>query len=334
MSLDWRFGRFDISLQSYKAQSIQQHNETSQEKAPERENPKLLALWDEWVNSLQLSEATKNNHYFYTRQMILRANPLADEVEWFIQEAKLSAKTWNARKSMIAKCLDWCKSEGLYFGKNLFSRLKSRKSQKQDNIQPFSRREIQAILTALEENRFVNPNSRYTHSHYVPFVRLLFITGVRLNEATALTWDCIDFQNKLIVIKQALGKDLESGPYTTRKVLKGTKTHEIRYIPLNDELIEIIEGQNKETRFIFPGHHGGYIDTKNFRKSVWKPVLEKLGVKYRYPYQSRHTVLSEVTKTQGLMAASKLAGHKSLDMVSRHYARYTDEIELPSLTDD
>jgi hypothetical protein len=32
-----------------------------------------------------------------------------------------------------------------------------------------------------------------------------------------------------------------------------------------------------------------------------------------------------------LLAAAKLAGHKSLDMVSRHYARFTDEIALPDL---
>jgi integrase len=168
-------------------------------------------------------------------------------------------------------------------------------------------------------------------SHYVPFITFLLTYGVRLGEAIAVRWSRVDFQHRIIVIDSALGRDLERSINATAKVLRPTKTCDVRYLPMTDDIEAMLHYLMQSNRkvtpesFVFEGHIGRYIDTRNFRL-VWKTVLERLGIPYRYPYQCRHTVLSHVASEHGLAAAASLAGHKSLDMASRHYIKFTGSL--------
>lgn len=335
MVYEWETGQFDLTLSRYRLQNRSQRSlaKANTENALAKLNtPKLLNLWDKWVESLHLPASTQNGHYHYIRQAIKRPNPQADDVAWFIAlRESWSVSTWTSRRNYLKSCIQWAINEKEFTGKNPYLGLKPKKEQKEDKVKPFSPKEIKKILNALDTNQFCHPASAYKHSHYSSFARFLFITACRLGEATGLTWDCVDFQNRTIVIKQALGKDTAKSPGTTRKILKETKTGNVHYIPMNDALYQLLASIRPENAkgFVFKGQQGEYIDTATFRRRVWKLVLEKLGIEYRYPYQTRHTVLSAVASSQGLLAAAKLAGHKSLDMVSRHYARFTDEVDLP-----
>lgn len=336
MVYEWETGQFDSSLNRYHLTNRKQKpSESTTTNISTRKQilaPYLLDLWDKWVESLHLAESTKNGHYHYIRQAIKKHNPQVDNVDWFVVlRDTWSAKTWKDRRNYIKSCINWAINEGEFTGKNPYLGLKVRKERQVDKVKPFTSSEIRQILKAFDTDQFCHPSSAYKHSQYSPFVRFLFITACRLGEATGLTWDCVDFESRIIVIKQALGRDTAKSPNTTRKILKETKTGNVHYIPMNSALFSLLESIKPERLdgFVFKGHRGAYIDTSSFRRRVWKPILEKLGIEYRYPYQTRHTALSAVASSQGLLAAAKLAGHKSLDMVSRHYARFTDEVDLP-----
>lgn len=337
MSYEWESSQFDLSLKSYRLKNRAQPKTKTLSKEKEANTSQtLLAFWDKWVESLHLPPATKNGHYYYIRQAIKRHDPQAADVLWFVELRQVwSVSTWSGRKSYLKACIGWAIEEGLFIGKNPYQGLKPLKDRSPDRIKPFSPEEIDKILKALVSDQFCHPSSGFKHSHYSSFVVFLFITGCRLGEATGLTWDCIDFATKTVAIKQALGRDIAISPNKTRKILKETKTGNVRYIPMNDALLTLLKDiqNNRNSGFVFRGHRGSYIDTASFRRRVWKPLLEKLGIEYRYPYQTRHTVLSAVTSSHGLLAAAKLAGHQNLDMVSRHYARYTGNLAdaLPNL---
>ena len=337
MSYEWELGQFDLSLDRYRLKNRkQQKSETPTKQEVTKQDLKLLELWDRWVESLHLPESTKNGHYHYIRQAIRKHRPKVNEVEWFTDLRETCApSTWISRRNYLKSCIQWAINEGLFSGKNPYVGLKPRKDREPDKVKPFSPEEISKILKALDTNQFCHPCSHYKHTHYSAFVRFLLITGCRLGEATGLTWDCVDFQNRIITIKQALGRDIANSPNTSRKILKETKTGKVHYIPMNPALFDLLKTikPEKTKGFVFQGLKGKYSDTGTFRRRVWKPILEKLGIEYRYPYQTRHTVLSAVASSQGLLAAAKLAGHQSLDMVSRHYARFTDEVELPDLVE-
>jgi integrase len=89
---------------------------------------------------------------------------------------------------------------------------------------PFSKDEIKSILAEIETN----------FSHYLPFVKFLFSTGCRPNEATALKWQDVDFDNKRITICEAIGIAKDGS-----KVTKATKTNVIRVIPMPNKLREL-----------------------------------------------------------------------------------------------
>ena len=334
MMYEWEFEQFDVSLDRYRLKNRKQQVLLAPTKAKvQKPKHSLLDLWDKWVENLRLPESTRNGHYHYIRQAIKKHNPLAHDVVWLLElREQWSVKTWTDRRNYLKSCIQWAINEGLFSGKNPYVGLKPRKEREPDKVKPFSPEEIGSILQALDTNQFCHPCSHYKHSHYSAFIRFLLITGCRLGEATALSWDCIDSQNRIITIKQALGRDIASSPNTTRKILKETKTGRVHHIPMNEALFGLLESIKTDNAkgFVFRGHRGKYIDTSSFRRRVWKPVLEKLGIEYRYPYQCRHTVLSAVASSQGLLAAAKLAGHQNLDMVSHHYARFTDQIILPN----
>lgn len=52
-------------------------------------------------------------------------------------------------------------------------------------------------------------------------------------------------------------------------------------------------------------------------------------IRYSYSYQLRCTALSEVAKEHGLAAA--LAGHRDLNIVSKHYVKHSGEIPVANL---
>ena len=205
-------------------------------------NPFLLNIWDKWIVTLGLSQATLNNHYHCCRQTILsNGNPKAQDVKWFDDlRQKLSAQSFNQRKSMLKACIDWSIDNDLVSGKNPYESVKPKKNEHNDHAQPFSRDEVAAIIEAFQSDRFVSKSSSFSHSHYVPFIKFQFVTGCRLGEAIALQWKHTDFINRRILIEQALGRNLASSPNASKKILKSTKTGAIGFVPMNDLLYDLL----------------------------------------------------------------------------------------------
>jgi integrase len=140
----------------------------------------LLELWDAWVETLDLPKATKADHYEWVRRMLIKANPGLTDTAWFTQ-SKLAPATHNDRLSYLKSCGRWAVKEGL-LEVNPFERIKARKAASKQ-VKPFTASEIRAIFTRFEARS----------PHYVPFVRFLFLTGVRISEAIGLRWGHIDF---------------------------------------------------------------------------------------------------------------------------------------------
>jgi integrase len=330
MAYEWEMGQFDLSLDRYRLKNRKQQ---IQAKAGSKKNipsqkPKLLGLWDKWVDSLNLPARTRNNHYHLCRVMLIKAkDPDWDDVTWFLQ-TELSGSTWNIRRRFFKSCTNWALQEGLIEGKNPWQSLKPRKGHK-SKAKPFTTQETEQIIKAFESDQFCSKYAPCKHSFYTPFLKFLLLTAARPGEVIALQWKHIDFDRGLIDISEAMGRDLDSSPYATRKVRKGTKTEEARYLPLTPPLRKLLTDHkpefSKPDDLIFPGSKGGVLDTRSFRE-VWGKVLVGLDLEYRNPYQTRHTSLSNIAQKHGLLAAAKVAGHKTLDMVNRHYAQFTGDL--------
>ena len=183
--------------------------------------------------------------------------------------------------------------------------------QKKPDIHPFTLDEVNQLLTTVRAD-------------YRNYLAVRFWTGLRTGEANGLRWDRIDFSNNMILVRDTLLRG---------RLQTGTKTYESsRDVPMLPPVREALLDQRRKVpdgvEWVFCNRCGSPIDNQNFTKRVWTPLLEELGLKYRRPYQTRHTA---ATLMLGAGEApewiARVLGHTTTEMLFRVYSRY-----VPNLT--
>ncbi len=82
---------------------------------------------------------------------------------------------------------------------------------------------------------------------------------------------------------------------------------------------------------IFTSYEGNAIDAKNFCKRYWKPALADLGIDYRKPYNTRHTLISHGLESgMNPVAIAALTGH-DVRTLYENYAGLVNPPQLPDL---
>ena len=136
----------------------------------------------------------------------------------------------------------------------------------------------------------------------------LFCTGMRFSEMSNLTWERIDFENKIIEIRT-------NGDFRTK-----TLSSE-RNIPISNKLYEVIEKLEKKSRFVFPSIKGGKMSEKTLI-SICKNVAEKAKIsKNATLHKWRHTFNSHLAQFGvDYSIRQYLMGHKPQSMTD-HYTK-------------
>ena len=187
--------------------------------------------------------------------------------------------------------------------------IKPLKTPKPD-VEPFSLSEVNTIIDTCR------PEWR------VYFITRFF-TGMRSGEIHGLRWHNVDFERNQILIRETL---------VNGEIQPGAKTHDsARDIPMLPLVREALLAQREATpehvEWVFYGSSYGPVDTGNFTARIWKPLLGYLGLRYRRPYQTRHT-----TATLLLAAGenpewiARLMGHTNTEMLFTRYSRYVQDL--------
>jgi integrase len=181
---------------------------------------------------------------------------------------------------------------------------------RKSDVEPFTLDQVQQILTTVRVD-------------YRDYFTVRFLTGMRTGEAHGLKWKYIDFERRLILIRETfvLGED----EYTK------TDTSQ-RDIQMNTVVYEALKRQHDArsaiSEYVFCNREGNPLDNDNFNERVWAPLLRHLGLKHRRPYQMRHTAatLWLASGEQPQWIAGQL-GHTTSELLFRTYARF-----VPNLT--
>lgn len=305
-------GYFDPTLNRYRIEP----------KDCPKDSPKaFLDLWDRWVDSLNLPEATKANHYGVIRQMLVKASPTTSDTDWLVK-AKLAPATFNKRLSYVKSCYQWALKHQLV-AINPFEDIKSRKVIAQV-VQPFTIKEIIAIVQGFDK----------LAPHYTSFVKFLFLTGARLSEAIGFRWSHVDFDRNEITIKESLSRDRVGNKY--QRIRKETKNNTVRVLPMSHELrgllLSIKPSEPDLDSLVFTTIGGCTIDPENFRSRYWVAVLKACQVSYRKPHTTRHTTLSmAIEQGTPLTGVAYMAGHTDTRMVIQTYGHMINRPKLPDL---
>ncbi|MBD2245117.1 tyrosine-type recombinase/integrase [Nostoc sp. FACHB-888] len=309
---------FDPTLDRYrltpKQQPIQSGSQTSKPQT-------LIELWDYWVDSLNLSVATRQHHYKAIRQQIIKANPDLMDTLWLTQ-SNLAPSTFNQRLGYLKRCYRWAISKTLV-NINPYDELKNHRVYVK-SIKPFTSTEIKVIIRGFEELAI----------HYAPFVKFLLATGVRTSEAIGLRWLHVDFDQGFVIIQESLSRDWAGNGY--QRVRKETKTGGSRHLGMTDELRLLLWSikppKPDQDSLVFTTVKGKPIDDGNFRERYWVKVLTKVGVDYRRPYTTRHTTASHaIDQGTPVTGVAYLLGHSDTRMVMQTYGHMINRPELPDM---
>lgn len=188
---------------------------------------------------------------------------------------------------------------------------KQQKKEEAIDVDPFNDDEIAAILKAC---RTVEERALW---------QFAFATGLRTGELIGLKWGNIDEIRGVIRVTD----NVVSGE--TGTVEKDTKTGEKRDVPILPAAREAIDAMRPITRvtaeylFAHPGTRRRWLDDQQMRKGSWIPTLLRAGVRYRYPYQTRHTFASRLLMAgEPELLVAALLGHKTVEMIRRSYGKY------------
>ncbi len=230
----------------------------------------------------------------------------------WITELNLTVKTVRNIITPLRNMLDQALNDGVIernpLDKLVLSKLINKKtSQSNWEVDPFDQDEIKAILkeaTGQARNLF----------------QFAFFAGLRTSELIALEWDDIDWLKGLVRVSRAV----------VLKQEKGTKTKSgSRDVLLLPPALEALKNQKAFTYlegkrvFYNPRTNTPWETDGQIRKTCWTHILRKAGVRYRNPYQTRHTYASMMLSAgeNSLWVATQM-GHKDTEMIIKHYGRW------------
>jgi len=130
-------------------------------------------------------------------------------------------------------------------------------------------------------------------------------TGMRSGELVALEWKDVDFERRIIIVKRS-----SSG---------STKSGKVRYIPINSNLLSVLEAceKNRKCDLVFPDKDGG-MRSIDFRTEM-KRAAERTGLRKIRMHDLRHTFASNyVIKGGNLVSLQKILGHSTITMTLRY----------------
>lgn len=178
---------------------------------------------------------------------------------------------------------------------------------------PFSIEEAEAIIAGL---------AQHYHEDMARYFGAKFYTGLRTSESLAQRWDWIDWRQGLIAVSDAL---------VLGELTGSTKTNRIRHVQINSRALGFYKDHKASTFlqphgvvFVDPRTGEPFTDDEPPREVYWRKCLKRLGIRYRSPYDTRHTYATMMLMAGVTPAyAARQMGH-SVEMFLRTYARWID----------
>ena len=157
---------------------------------------------------------------------------------------------------------------------------------------------------------------------------LLLRTGMRLNEALALEWRCVNLKAATIRVEQSIDQ-------VTGKIV-ATKTEHVRLIDIPPSLVTLLKAYraaqeggeiHRHDPWVFPAESttdkGRPFNDRNFQQRHWDPAVTRSGVPRFTPHALRHLFASHLLQRGvEISYVSKQLGHASIYTTHNFYAHF------------
>ena len=291
-----------------------------------KEEPQTFSdLADLWLNAQgRLSAATRDQYATAVRfwKNLLGDKRLIKDIDHKLLVSKIGGYPWSSAKThnnyMIAlRGIFNLEYRSVASGSNPLNGIENMPVVKK-LPDPMSMDERDSILADM-----LNRYDARVHAYFL----WMFYTGMRPEEAIALRWSDIDWTREVVRVQRVRtfkGSERD-----------GSKTHTERDVDLVPDAVEalktmkahtfMLRGKDEDQSadiFQNPVTGRAWHDERSQRDNYWRPTLKRLGIRWRKPYNTRHTYA-----TVALMAAVPPAyiaaqlGH-SVKMLLDKYARW------------
>ena len=290
--------------------------------APQREDQPFNRYFADWMAGKVLKESTRRNWesafwkhlypYFRDRHLSTITRGDVRRFQRILADKGLDPSTINDKPMKVLRMMLHQAYIDEIIPKNPALGVK-RLAQGMTDIDPFT----------VEEREKVIDGFRRHAPLYVNYVIASFWTGWRPNEACALKWKRVDFQQGKILIREGrvLGQmGIPKSPGS------------LRDIDLLEPAREALVAQKALSwmlgDYVFVDSQQRPVHQELFRMKVWKPLLKRLGIRYRPPYQMRHTFATlAISMGENINWVARMLGHKSPVITLERYNRF-----VPNLT--
>lgn len=225
-------------------------------------------------------------------------------------------KTVRNRLSVLRSALDDAVQDGLITISPMYGwkyrSTNPQKKKKAEHVEPFTASEQQAILKQLSGQDY-------------NLFKFLFWTGLRTSEVVGLNWGDIDWHKDEIHVSRALTR----AAIRAGEMDEGTKTDSgDRRVKILKPAMTVLLEQKQHTYMandaIFHNPRTG----ERWRGADpiwdrWKRALQLAKVKYRNPYQTRHTYASMMlTAGESDRWVAAQMGHSDVGMINQIYGKW------------
>lgn len=187
---------------------------------------------------------------------------------------------------------------------------KNEAPKEEDDVDPFTAAEQAKILEALDgQGRNL--------------IQFALWTGLRTSEMVGLRWEDVDLARGEVRIRRATTQAAKGAA----EVPKTSSSK--RMVKLLGPAREALEAQKAFTLlanahvFQNPRTSAAWEGDQPIRKTLWQPALKRAKVRYRVPYQTRHTYASMMLSAgEHPMWVANQMGHADWGMIRRVYGRW------------
>lgn len=280
---------------------------------------------DTYIGSLRIEESTKAGYMSAVRfwkaapcdkkgtplgTLTLRSTKLSHVLTAIASRPNLTGKTINNYVDVLRDAFALAVADDL-LQENVVAEVKRAKHQKPPP-DPFTPAERDAIIADFAEHYPGQPHN---------MVDFWMWSGPRTSEIWGLRWPNVGLAGNEVEISEANVRG---------KQKKRTKTNTARLVHLNSRAAAALQRQRPFTQlagghvFKDPRYDTSWGDERAFRRSFWEPCLKRLGLRYRRPYQMRHTYATAMLMA-GMTPAfcAKQLGH-SVEVFLQTYAKWID----------
>lgn len=184
-------------------------------------------------------------------------------------------------------------------------------------------------LTKEEQGKLVD---RCRREEYANIILFLLTTGLRIGEATGLTWDNVNLENRTIAIAQIMVEE-----HGSPRLQPYPKTdNSVRTVPLSDDAYailkereEINDPDNNILNLVFYSSTFNFRTLSNFRR-YFDRLVEEAGIERKLtPHMLRHTFATRlIEQGANIKAVSQLLGHAKVTTTLNIYTEVFDDEKI------